>query len=276
MKEWTEIISLNGQDIVCKIDTGAECNVISEITMNNIECKIDPCEIVLTAYGGNKIPTVGRIKLECICNKIRLKCDFYVVPLDVKTIIGLESSFKLRLVSPRRPVDSQHNTKSKHSLHQVGCNGKTSRHNCNGNSSKHSSQSPSTAVQKHNTPPSKSHRLDNPIKNTRPDCMKDILHKYTDVFDESSLGCMKDIKCDIRLKDKCEPKLHPPRKIPFAIKDMIKDELVRMENIGVITKVDKPTDWVSSMVVVRKPDQTIRICLDPRAYPTPYTRRNIC
>ena len=35
-----------------------------------------------------------------------------------------------------------------------------------------------------------------------------------------------------------------------------------MEKMEVIAKVDTPTDWVSSMVVVNKPDK-LRICLDP-------------
>ena len=32
----------------------------------------------------------------------------------------------------------------------------------------------------------------------------------------------------------------------------------------VITKVDTPTHWVNSMVVVKKPSGALRICLDPR------------
>jgi hypothetical protein len=36
-----------------------------------------------------------------------------------------------------------------------------------------------------------------------------------------------------------------------------------MVNLGVIAKQDEPTDWVSSMVVVRKPGK-LRICLDPK------------
>ena len=43
---------------------------------------------------------------------------------------------------------------------------------------------------------------------------------------------------------------------------MAKEELDRMEKLAVISKVDEPTDWVSSMVLVEKPGK-IRICLDP-------------
>ena len=42
----------------------------------------------------------------------------------------------------------------------------------------------------------------------------------------------------------------------------VKAELERMENLGVISKVDIPTDWCVGTVVVPKPDGKIRMCLD--------------
>ena len=35
-----------------------------------------------------------------------------------------------------------------------------------------------------------------------------------------------------------------------------------MEKLGVVSKVDIPTDWCTGMVVVPKPDERIRICVD--------------
>ncbi len=36
-----------------------------------------------------------------------------------------------------------------------------------------------------------------------------------------------------------------------------------MEADSVITKTEKPTDWVNSLVVVEKRDKSLRLCLDP-------------
>lgn len=43
-----------------------------------------------------------------------------------------------------------------------------------------------------------------------------------------------------------------------------KDELHRLEKLGVINKIDEPTDWVNSLVVVDKKNGNLRLCLDPR------------
>ena len=37
-----------------------------------------------------------------------------------------------------------------------------------------------------------------------------------------------------------------------------------MEHLGAIEKVDQPTKWVNSIVIVEKPDGNLRICLDQK------------
>jgi hypothetical protein len=69
----------------------------------------------------------------------------------------------------------------------------------------------------------------------------------------------------IRTDDSVPPVIHAPRRIPVSLRDKLKDELKRMEMQDIITKVDEPTDWVSSLVVVEKPRTgKLRVCLDPR------------
>ena len=48
------------------------------------------------------------------------------------------------------------------------------------------------------------------------------------------------------------------------MRDKVRNELSRMVREGIIKKVKKPTSWVNSMVVVTKPNGSIRICIDPR------------
>lgn len=44
----------------------------------------------------------------------------------------------------------------------------------------------------------------------------------------------------------------------------LKAELERMKPLDVIDKIDEPTDWVSSLVIVEKPNGQICLCLDPK------------
>ena len=56
---------------------------------------------------------------------------------------------------------------------------------------------------------------------------------------------------------------NPPSTILHKIQDEVKQELDRMENIGVSCKVREPTSWVNSMHAVHKPGK-VRVCLDHR------------
>ena len=56
--------------------------------------------------------------------------------------------------------------------------------------------------------------------------------------------------------------LYAARKVPHPLLPRVEDELKRMEDQGVISKVTQPTDWCSVMVVVPKPNGKVRICVD--------------
>ena len=60
------------------------------------------------------------------------------------------------------------------------------------------------------------------------------------------------------------PVVHSPRRCPLAIKPDIKEELDKMESMGVITPVKEATDWVSSLAYSQKSNGQWRICLDPK------------
>ena len=79
----------------------------------------------------------------------------------------------------------------------------------------------------------------------------EILKKCEDVFDGT--GCLEGT-CQIKIDPTVSPVVHPPRKIPFTQREKVKEELDRMEKIGVILKAEEPTEWVSSLVVVEEPN----------------------
>ena len=68
----------------------------------------------------------------------------------------------------------------------------------------------------------------------------------------------------IQLKADAVPVIHASRRVAATLREPLKKELSRMEKLGVIHKVDHPTEWVNSMVITEKPNGDLRICLDPK------------
>ena len=58
--------------------------------------------------------------------------------------------------------------------------------------------------------------------------------------------------------------IHAPRKCPTHLRDEIEEELKTMESQSIIRKVSEPTEWVSSIVYIRKKNGKFRLCLDPK------------
>ena len=68
----------------------------------------------------------------------------------------------------------------------------------------------------------------------------------------------------IRMNESVPPGQHAPHRVPAAIRAQLQDKFNRLVDLGVISKVAVPTDWVSSLVVVPKKNGNLRICIDPR------------
>lgn len=89
---------------------------------------------------------------------------------------------------------------------------------------------------------------------------KKLTEKYKDVFE--GLGKLPG-KYHIDVDPTVKPVIHPPRKVSFALKEKLRDKLEELERRGIIETVTVPTDWVSSMVTVVKPNK-LRVCIDPK------------
>ena len=68
----------------------------------------------------------------------------------------------------------------------------------------------------------------------------------------------------IEIKNNVTPLVTPVRKIPLALKPKLENELKRIVDLDIIEPVQKPTDLVNGLVVVEKPNEKLRVCLDPR------------
>ena len=81
-----------------------------------------------------------------------------------------------------------------------------------------------------------------------------LIHEFTEVF--TGLGEMPG-EYGIQMDPSVTPVQHRPRKVPVMLKDDVIVKLKQLEEQGVISRVDEPTPWISSLVSLRKPNGTI-------------------
>lgn len=198
--DWKACISVNGSPLLMKIDTGADCNVVSKqkLDHNGIQYKLQKNQYShLNVYGGEKVKVNGKTTLECDYKGKFHVLTFIVIDKQAPTILGLPGIEELGVVKRVYSIKQEDN----------------------------------------------------------------VLQEYSDVF--TGLGKIKGVEHTIRLKPDAIPVVHPPRRVPVKLREQLKEELNRMEELKVIEKVSKPTEWVNSLVVVRKKNNKIRVCMDP-------------
>ncbi len=66
--------------------------------------------------------------------------------------------------------------------------------------------------------------------------LKKLLHKHDSLF-EDELGTVTSHKATLRVRPDATPRFFKPRPVPYATKEVIGDELDRMEQQGIIQKV---------------------------------------
>ena len=89
-----------------------------------------------------------------------------------------------------------------------------------------------------------------------------LLREYADVF-QGEIGTFQGT-AHLEVDPQVPAVQTPIRKVPVAMKTRLKEELDRLEMLGVVEKLETPTDWLSALVTVKKTNGKIRICLDPK------------
>jgi hypothetical protein len=90
--------------------------------------------------------------------------------------------------------------------------------------------------------------------------LQEILDKYSDVFEEY-IGLLKTAKAKLNLKENSQPKFCKARQVPYALLPKVEAELTKLQNDGILTKVDW-SEWATPVVPVIKKNGTVRLCGD--------------
>lgn len=76
-------------------------------------------------------------------------------------------------------------------------------------------------------------------------------------------GKIKGIVVNIPINPTVKPVAQPYRRIPVALEEAVNEKFDELLSLGIIEKVDGPSEWISPMVVVPKVND-VRICVDMR------------
>lgn len=99
------------------------------------------------------------------------------------------------------------------------------------------------------------------VENVQSVELSDVVKSNIDLF--QGIGKLAG-KHHIEVDPSVKPVIHAPRKIPVTLEKPLRHKLDELERTGIIEKVIGPTDWVNSLVITVKKDNSLRLCLDPK------------
>ena len=101
-------LAINRHTLLFKIDTGAQCNVLSKALLNAVsKAPLTKSNAKLFAFGGHRIVPLGKTTLVCVNKKKTHPIQIQVVD-NVPNALGLKTSAELNIIKPVEGINTQH------------------------------------------------------------------------------------------------------------------------------------------------------------------------
>ena len=104
----------------------------------------------------------------------------------------------------------------------------------------------------------------------KPNPVDRLIKKYAKLF-EGGHGKINNFKATVALQPDTKPIYRKARPVPYALKQQVEAELDRLEQQGIIKKVER-SNWAAPIVIVPKTDKSLRICGDYKVTINPWVR----
>lgn len=290
-------LNVNGRSVYFLLDCGATVNVLpleDAAAINPKLTALRPAETRLTMFDNTELKTVGMITatVQHPLSGKRRRMPFYVAATHNRAILGMEACLEMELlfvnqdnicaVRDERQSSSRQPASPKSSLLSSTPPPVTSPSTSRTRGRRRGP--PKVAAPPSTTPsstPTAGHHTDAEEPSSRgsdqalsnaasqslternngPLTKKTIIERYADLF--TGVGLL-DGEVHLEIDPTVPPVQLPPRRLPVPIKDTVKNELDAMCRDGIIEPVTEPSAWISALLVVRKANGKVRICLDPK------------
>ena len=245
-------------DVSFHMDTGSSVDILPyqdyvRSTEDHLCSKVEHTNIRLVMHNKSVVKPMGLARLRVHRKGTQIHMRVVVVRDNVVPLLSLQSCLGMDLIQIN-DCDAINAVVRQ-----------TNRHNRDkGTDSQHDKKETTQTISKSGIAcPLKADTKHTSVNSKRSQVFQDtVLREYPDVFE--GLGCLAgDYR--IQIDASVRPVVHPPRRVPCALREDIKGELTHMVGDRIIAPVTEPTRWVSSMIAVRKKNTNkLRICLDPR------------
>jgi hypothetical protein len=228
-------ISTNNREvqIMAYPDTGADVNIMPESFLGRIGIhpgSLRPADITIMAYNGRRDSPIGFFPARLSIRESTLDCKIYVQRGTNRFLLSGQACEKLGIIS--FPLQRAQTI---------------------------------TAAEKPNIITLTKGIEGDPTDSLIHIIRERIITDFADVFgDDDTLRPMQGPPMKIHLKPDAQPyALTAARQVAFGLREQVQQELQNMMAKGIIEKLeDEASEWCHPMVVVRKPDGRIRICVD--------------
>lgn len=106
--QWTATVSIEGRPMVCKLDTGANCCVISKEDVLSLPRKTrEACRATLTSFFGHKTTAQFKVKLSLSVNDKQHDETFFVIEQNVPVTLSGAAAESLGLIYRVDSVETQ-------------------------------------------------------------------------------------------------------------------------------------------------------------------------
>ena len=102
------------------------------------------------------------------------------------------------------------------------------------------------------------------------DRLQEILPKHDEVF-KPELGKLQVFQAKLHIKEAVTPKFYKARSVPYSMKARIEEELDRLVNLDILQSVQF-SDWVTPVVSVLKPDNSVHLWGDYKVTLNPVSK----